>query len=137
MPFLHRVLLVIVLLFICFSGQLLAQPERLAQAKAIVSELQTTGVRLERPHVVVYFEAGLIPEADQTRWAGLISKGIDDIESFLNASFESTKLEYYVSSRVRDTSFSIPGYDGPPRVFLASDRVVRGAAPYIHDVGAH
>jgi hypothetical protein len=57
MPFLHRVLLVSVLLFICFSRQLVAQPERLAQAKAIASELQATGVRLERPYVVVYFEA--------------------------------------------------------------------------------
>ena len=92
---------------------------------------------MERPGVVVYFEAGLIPEAGQTRWAGLISKGIGDIESFLNASFGSTKLEYYVSSRVRDTSFSIPGYDGPPLVFLASDRVVRGAAPYIHEAVHH
>jgi hypothetical protein len=79
----------------------------------------------------------LIPEADQARWADLISKGIGDIESFLKASFGSTKLEYYVSSRIRDTSFSIPGYDGPPRVFLASDRVVRGAAPYIHEAVHH
>jgi hypothetical protein len=137
MPFLNRVLLVGVLLFLCSGRQLVAQPERLAQAKAIASELQATGVRLERPYVVVYFEAGLIPEADQGRWADLISKGIGDIESFLRASFGSTKLEYYVSSRVRDTSYSIPGYDGPPRVFLASDRVVRGAAPYIHEAVHH
>jgi hypothetical protein len=54
---------------------------------------------------------------------GRIAEGVDNVESFLR----STKLEYYVSSRVRDTSFSIPGYDGPPRIFLASDRVVRGA----------
>jgi hypothetical protein len=137
MPFLHRVLLVSLLSIVCFGRQLVAQPERLALAKAIASELQGTGVRLERPHVVVYFEAGLMPEADQTRWAGLISEGVGNIESFLNASFGSTKLEYYVSSKVRDTSFSIPGYDGPPRIFLASDRVVRGAAPYIHEAVHH
>ena len=137
MLFLHRLLLVAVLLFLCSGRQVVAQPERLALAKAIVSELQATGVRLERPRVVVYVEAGFIPAPDQARWADLISKGIGDIERFLNASFGSTTLEYYVSSKVRDTSFSIPGYGEPPRVFLASDRVARGAAPYLHEAVHH
>jgi hypothetical protein len=137
MPFVHRVLLVGLLLVVYFGRPLVAQPERLALAQAIASELQARGVRLERPHVVVYFEVGLMPEADQARWAGLISEGVGNIESFLKASFGSTKLEYFVSSKVRDTSFSIRGYDGPPRIFLASDRVVRGEAPYIHEAVHH
>ena len=53
MPFLHRVLLVSLLLVVCFGRQLVAQPERLALAKAIASDLQASGVRLERPHVVL------------------------------------------------------------------------------------
>jgi hypothetical protein len=92
MPFSYRVLLVSLLLVVCFGRQLVAQPERLALAKAIASELQTRGVRLERPHVVVYVEAGLIPEADHGRWAGVMSDGVGNIESFLKASFGSTKL---------------------------------------------
>ena len=137
MPFLHRVLLVSLLWVVCSGRQLVAQPERMALATAIASELRANGVRLERPHVVVYFEAGLIPEVDQARWAGWMSEGVGNIESLLKSSFGSTKLEYYVSSKVRDTSFSIPGYDAPPRIFLASDRVVRGAAPYIHEAVHH
>jgi hypothetical protein len=133
----YRVVLVGVLLLVCSGRQLVAQPERLAQVEAIVAGLQATGVRLERPRAVVYFESGLLPEAEQARWADLISNGIDHVERFLKASFGSTKLEYYVSGKVRETSFSIDGDGGPSRIFLASDRVQRGAAPYIHEAVHH
>jgi hypothetical protein len=39
---------------------------------------------------------------------GRIAEGVDNVESFLRSSFGSTKLEYYVSSRVR-SSISKPG----------------------------
>jgi hypothetical protein len=116
-----------------------APPDNLTKSAAIVAELQDSGVKVERPRAVVYFQPGLLSAADQERWADLISDGMTNIERLLRVSFGETRLEYYISGKVTETSFSfgwIPG-NRPPRTYLASDRVQRGAAPYLHEAVHH
>jgi hypothetical protein len=121
----------------CHGSAQAAQRDLLAESAAVVEALQASGTRSDRPRAVVYFEGGLVSAAEQASWADRISEGIDNIEKLLKASFGETKLEYYVSSRVTETSYSILGYSAPPRTFLASDRVRRGAAPYLHEAVHH
>jgi len=103
------------------------------EVDAIAARLQASGVKIDRPRAVVFFEAGLLPASDQELWADLITKGIDDIEHFLRLTVPG-KPEYYVATEITGTSFSFMGLNGAaPRVFLASDRVKSGAAPYLHE----
>jgi hypothetical protein len=137
-----RSCLCLILLFVSALGLEQAQPaqtDNRTKADGIVAELQTSGAKVERPRAVVYFQPGLLSAADQERWADLISDGITNIERLLHLSFGDTRLEYYVSGKVTEMSFSFAGIPGdrPPRTFLASDRVQRGAAPYLHEAVHH
>lgn len=102
-------------------------------ADAIVTRLQASGVKLERPRATVFFEPGLISAEDEAQWVDRIDKGIEDLERFLHLTVPF-KPDYYVAKEVIDTSSSFMGLGGaPPQVFLASDRVQQGAAPYLHE----
>jgi hypothetical protein len=127
-------------LFVLGPTVVLAQPavgDTRTRFEAVVAEFQAAGVKLERPRAVVLFESGLLPAAEQERWADLISEGVTNIERLLNVSFGSTRLEYYISGKVKETSFSVPAFGTAPRTFLASDRVRRSAAPYLHEAVHH
>lgn len=102
---------------------------------ALVAELQVMGVKVERPRAVVYFDSTLLTPRERERWADLISDGVTHIEQFVGLPFSRDRLEYYVSGRQAITSYALDGT--PPRVLLASDRVRRGAAPYLYEAAHH
>jgi hypothetical protein len=104
------------------------------QQSALVQTLYETGTKVERPRAVVWFDAKISP-AEQQRWGDLISKGVEDIETFLGLAFGSARLEYFVADGFGSTSLYSPG--PTPHVLLPVDRVQRGAAPYLHETVHH
>jgi hypothetical protein len=105
------------------------------QQSELVQTLYATGTKVERPRAVVWFDAAKISPADQQRWGDLISKGVEDIETFLGLSLGSARLEYFVADGFGSTSLYSPA--PTPHVFLPVDRIQRGAAPYLHETVHH
>jgi len=121
------------------AGWLVSAQERPTEARnpddVLREDLQAHGTRVDRPRVIVWFAADILPRADEERWADMMSKGIDDIEKTLGLPFGADRVEYYIDERLGTISHSVKTV--PPRTFLSGSRVRTGAAPYLHEAAHH
>ena len=85
-------------------------------------------VRYELPRATVLFERGSLSGEQMERFAGLVEKGIADIETYLGGAPERrARIVYRVSSTVRMSR----AYRRT--VLLPMERVQADSAPYLHE----
>jgi hypothetical protein len=85
-------------------------------------------VRYDMERATVYFEAGRLTPAEMQRFAGLVDRGIGDIQAYLGADETPPgKITFYVSTRVpMSRAFR-------RTVLLPLERVRSDSAPYLHE----
>jgi len=96
--------------------------------RRIALDLQESGVHRETERADLYFDADALPAAETSTFAGLVEKGIENIEKFLAISLPpDRKIHYYISRQ-----FDISHSQGRS-VYLPLQRVANQSAPYLHE----
>lgn len=88
-------------------------------------------VRIDGERAVVFFEAGQFSAQEMERFAGLVDRGVADVERFLNGARAAPAAE----QRIRFVVRSGLGMSRSFRrtVLLPAERVRADAAPYLHE----
>jgi hypothetical protein len=88
---------------------------------------ESDGVRFEKQRAVVVFERGRLSEAQMERFAGLVDRGIRDVERYLGQAPSARRIRFFVGSRV-SMSRTVRR-----TVLLPLERVKNDTAPYLHE----
>jgi hypothetical protein len=95
--------------------------------RQLAADLREHGVQLDRDRATLWFDADALSAAEMDEFAGLVNKGILDIETYLNVPPSEQKIRYYISSQI-----SISHALGRS-IFLPLQRVSKRMAPYLHE----
>jgi hypothetical protein len=88
-------------------------------------------VRLDTPRATLYYEEGALTPAEAARFAGLLDKGIGDIESYLRPAAPDGLREGRIVYRVGE---ALPySMTRGRNVSLMVERVRSDSAPYLHE----
>jgi hypothetical protein len=101
----------------------------------IADGLRKEGVAYETKRAIVWVERGSLTEAESKEFAGLVDRGILDVEKYTGIGFDgrhfrAKKIEYFISSKA---GISHASDDGKPFVYLTPKRVRDGSAAYVHE----
>lgn len=114
-----------------------AEPLRgVALKRDITRELQLHGVSVSRPNVIVWAPRGQLDHAQLQDFADLADQGVVDVRRHLGATLDppgpdDAPVHVYISDRVHLASVTI---DPLPHVFIHTDSVLSGRAPYLHEI---
>jgi hypothetical protein len=103
----------------------------------IVNEVDRSSTMRIREGVEVRSLAGSLTAPQLDDFADLASKGVADIARFTGVEPREQPIIIYLSPAI-DISHTYPRYPGSlhheARVFIDSERVARGTAPYLHEL---
>lgn len=96
--------------------------------RKLASDLMENGVAVETDRATLWFERGALESDARAAFAGLVNRGILDIEAYLGVSRAGNrKIRYFISSQV-EISHSMRW-----SVYLPLNRVQNRTAPYLHE----
>lgn len=96
--------------------------------RQIASELRESGIRQETDRAIVWFESGVLSDAQMEEFSKQVNQGILDIESYLKIPAQrENMIRYYVTSQVTISHALAHS------VFLPMHRVANHTAPYLHE----
>jgi hypothetical protein len=96
--------------------------------RELAADLNKNGVSVETDRATVWFESGVLDTDAMNAFAGLVNRGILDIEAYLGVSLPgSRKIRFFVSSKI-DISHS-----NWRSIYLPMSKVQHQTAPYLHE----
>lgn len=127
----------VVLLLCLFVGPASAEPLRgVALKRDITRELQLDGDSISRQNVIVWAERGRLSATQLAEFADLVDEGVVNVRRYLGDALDlpgndHAPVHFYISDRVRLASVTV---DPLPHVFIHTDAVLGGRAPYLHEL---
>lgn len=127
----------VALLLCLVAGHAGAEPLRgVALKRDITRELQLGGDSISRPNAIVWADRGRLSAAQLAAFADLVDEGVVNVRRYLGDTLDlpgddAAPVHVYISDRVHLASVTI---DPLPHVFIHTDSVLDGRAPYLHEL---